>query len=250
MRHLFSLLVSLILAPLIWLGAGIGGNRILAGRTGGSTPESPDLLLVLLGLGVLLTAGLLYAALVLSRLSPMGPVLVGLIYLGVTAWALLAHRTFLDVVPTDLGNLKGVGAAPADGVAAVLAVPLLLTLFSPRRWRRHERDTAQPAMPAYSGPDPSAPGYPPAPSYGGQPVAYIPHQTTAANAPQATVPPGPRPVFAPDLSTDATRPLRGAPDEDTTRPLYGNPPPPAAYPPPGHAGSTAPPVDPDATRRL
>lgn len=243
MRHLFSLLVSLVLAPLIWLGIGIGGNRILAGRTGGNTPDKPDLFLVLVGLGALLAAGLLYAILVLARLSPLGPVLVGLIYMGATFWALLAYRSFLDVVPTDLGNLKGVGEVPAGGVAAVLAVPLLLTLFSPRRWRRRERGTEQPAgAVAYSGPtSPAAPYQPPQPyqPYQPQPAAYIPQPPSH----EEPVPPA-------NFSTDVTRPLHAPVDEDTTRSLYGTPPPPAAYPPPGHAGSTPSPTDPDATRRF
>ncbi|WP_213453589.1 hypothetical protein [Rhizomonospora bruguierae] len=210
MRHLFSLLVSLILAPAIWLGVGVGGNRVLAARTGNATPQHPDALLLLFGLAVLLAAGLLYALLVLARLSPVGPVLAGLAYLGATGWAMFAYDSFRDLVPTDLGSLTGVGEVPAGGVAALLAVPLLLTLFSPRRWRRHETTAAQPVTPAYSGPA----------AYPYQQPGYVP---------------APQPLPDPTL-------------DETTTPLYGGAP--RAYPPPGHAGATPAPMDPDDTRRF
>lgn len=160
MRHLGSLLLSLILAPIIWVLTGFGlGEYLHQPRT---SPTAPDIEL-LLGAAALLLAGVLYALLVLPRLSPLGPVLVGLAYLGLVTWNTLDAESLLRGQPQEIVGITNPLPYPAEGVAALLAVPLLATLFSPRRWRRYER------MPAlYDGRQPD---------HQTQPMPYAEHQT-------------------------------------------------------------------------
>ncbi|HET8684711.1 MAG TPA: hypothetical protein VFM54_23000 [Micromonosporaceae bacterium] len=142
MRHFGSVLLSLVLAPFIWLSAGVGASKLAEGLA-----DDPDRRSAFVGLVAIGVGGLLYGLLVLSRLSPLGPVLVGLAFGGATVWAVVAASSFRDMVPEDFLGVSGAGRLPASGYAALLAVPLLATIFSPRRWRRydHEPDDVSPA---------------------------------------------------------------------------------------------------------
>ncbi|HZN20257.1 MAG TPA: hypothetical protein VFB84_19010 [Micromonosporaceae bacterium] len=133
MRHFGSVLLSLVLAPLIWLSAGVGASKLAEGLA-----DDPDRRSAFVGLVAIGVGGLLYSLLVLSRLSPLGPVLVGLAFGGATVWAVVAANSFRDMVPEDFLGVSGAGRLPASGYAALLAVPLLATIFSARRWRRYD----------------------------------------------------------------------------------------------------------------
>jgi hypothetical protein len=279
MRHLGSLLLSVILAPVIWLLTGYGLSEYLTDRGRGD-----DLRWELaFGGAALLAAGVCYALLILPRLSPVGPVLAGLAFLGMVVWSTLdPYGSYLN---TGLDEILGIANPlpyPAEGFAALLAVPLLATIFSPRRWRRYDRVPAlyagQPTHHAenQAGFPTGSPPFPPPDPYGAPgpyPPAWQPPQPPPVTRPgpardeETTTRLGPfgggRPTPADDVGTDRTVTLGGdteRPTEDLsgdTRPLAGTPPPPAAYPPPGHATPTAPPVDPAAppddpetTRRL
>ena len=146
----------------------------------------------LLGLAYALAAGGLYAVLVMARLSPFGPVVAGLLYLGVSSWAALAPGNFHQTLPdTFLGN-GFVLVLPAGWGTTVLAVPLLITVFSPRRWR----STVAPAPVGYQ----AAPAYPP---------------TTTASPYEA-------PVYTPTSAAPAYTPL---PTQPTTYTSPAGPPP-------------------------
>ncbi|MFV2085323.1 hypothetical protein [Micromonospora sp. LOL_021] len=132
MRHLGSLVLSLLLAPVIWFLAGLGlSEYALARRDAYSEPP----LDVFIGLAALAVCGVSYALLLLPRLSPVGPVLAGASFVAVSVWATLDIVGFYDTMPRRLLGTDFVLTAPAEGLAVVLAVPLLATVFSPRRWR-------------------------------------------------------------------------------------------------------------------
>jgi hypothetical protein len=165
MRHLGSILLSLVLAPIIWFGAGMGLSKFSEGLT-----NDPDYLAAFVGLIALGLAGLAYAALLLTRLSPVGTVLLGLALLGATMWLLLDRDSFTSTVPDSVLGVAGTGHGPAGGLAALLAVPLLATVFSPRRWRRYvfadpgSHPTLYGSPARYSPPpayEPPTPAYPP-----------------------------------------------------------------------------------------
>ncbi|MDR7279225.1 hypothetical protein [Catenuloplanes atrovinosus] len=161
MRHVGSVLVSLLLAPVIWILVGAGLNRW------GGTP-SPS---TIFGLLALLTAGTFYAPLVLVRLSPAGPGLTGLLYLAASCWAGLAPTGWAATMPDSALGAHGAVEDPALHAAALLAIPLLGTLLDARRWRGYDHvppiATAAswpPPRAAVSAPAPEKPPWPPVPA--------------------------------------------------------------------------------------
>ncbi|BCB79807.1 hypothetical protein Pflav_062170 [Phytohabitans flavus] len=143
MRHAGSLLLSLFLAPLIWIATGYGLNEVNRARVQLSDGFQVE---IVLGLLALLVAGGMYALLTMARLSPIGPALIGLVFFVLAAWAAFDPRSYFDTMPTDLRDGDLALTYPSLGYSAMLAVPLLATLLSPRRWRRHPHPAA--AMPA------------------------------------------------------------------------------------------------------
>lgn len=185
MRHLSSIVLSLIIAAALYLLTGVGEVKSAAGLeqvdSGRTTVGYGNLIVAL---ACLATAGALYAVLVLARLSPLGTVLAGAGLAGVTAWAWFARDSFLDAAPADLPLIDDAARAGAGTLTLALSIPLLLTLFSPRRWRKYATSSAAPTpqygqqgrltpdttaqLPVSGGPayasDPS--GYAPPPVYG------------------------------------------------------------------------------------
>jgi hypothetical protein len=233
MRHLGSIVLSLLLAPVIYALTGIGMVKMAEIHGTGS---GIHWVAAGTGLAAMLGAGLLYTLLVLPRLSPLGPVLAGLAYLGAAGWYQIARSSFTRTVHEDLLRVHGAAWAPASAVTVLLAVPLLATIASPRRWRRWaDPPAAVPAAayppPAGLGATPPYPGvpYPGAPSYPG-PVSGPPAPVSAP----VSGPPGP----AESSEETAVLPTSGPPA--TTAP--------ASAP----TSTSAWPVrdDPDATRKL
>jgi hypothetical protein len=164
MRHLWSFLLSLLLTPLIYISAGFSAVKFSQ-----ATGLGLEAVLALAGAFV---AGGLFALLVMARLSPVGPIFGALVFLGVTLWALLDAESFTSAIPADLLGQKNLLHVPVGFGTALLAAPLLFTVFSPRRWRGSE--TA--GVPTYD----AAPDYPPPPTTAAP--AYHP-DTTLSNIP-------------------------------------------------------------------
>jgi hypothetical protein len=151
-RHLGSIVLSLILAPVIYLLAGIG---VVEAVENGSVAEHPDYVKVTIGILAIGAAGLLYCLLALTRISPVGPVLAALLYFAVSVWALFSYDSLGKLLPDSVLGVHRAADAPLNGIALLLGVPLLVTLLSPRRWRRYAQPPAAPAAPV---------GYPPPPA--------------------------------------------------------------------------------------
>jgi hypothetical protein len=150
-RHLGSFLLAAVFGPAIFLLTGTGLSAFESARRHAfvDDPLSP-----LAALGALLLAGLLYGILVMVRLSPLGPGLLGMVLFGLSTWALVAptaYETSFETLNVHMG-----GAVGQMGLGFLLGVPLLATLTSPRRWR-----SVAPTY--YPGPYPAA-YQPPAPS--------------------------------------------------------------------------------------
>ncbi|MCW6004862.1 hypothetical protein K1W54_09725 [Micromonospora sp. CPCC 205371] len=258
MRHVGSLLLALVLAPLAWVLTGVGLLKYSDVRAQFEDGLSVD---ILLGLLALLGAGALYAILVLARLSPIGPALAGAAYLGAAVWYAVAPASFLDVFPYEIGDVDLGLPIPAAGLSALIAVPLLATLMSPRRWRRYDRPAVAGAR---GGPDPVPPGAqygPPGAPYGpppGYPAPGMGVPVPAGGLGMSSPVPTPEQAYGPPATTAfpaagfpaAPYPPAGSPAAPTTAfsqvptPDYTRPP--AAPQPPQAAHESTQPVSPPA----
>lgn len=133
MRHFRSILYALVLAPAVWVLAGVGLTRDLTarGRDDFAVESVTGLLLLVL-------AGAAYAILLLAPISPSGPLLGGLAFLGVAAWAAAAPSGYAGVWPDAVAEDGFDVSRPGYGLAALLALPLIGVALSARRWARYE----------------------------------------------------------------------------------------------------------------
>ncbi|PWK40898.1 hypothetical protein [Actinoplanes xinjiangensis] len=133
MRHLRSILYALVLAPCIWVLLAVGFTDDLSSRGREFfTAESVS------GLLLLVFSGILFSILAAGPVSPAGPVLAGAVYLGVTIWAFNAPEAYAALWSPEVSKESFDLSRPGYGLAAVLAIPLLGTALSARRWARYE----------------------------------------------------------------------------------------------------------------
>jgi hypothetical protein len=135
MRHIGSFLLALVFAPAIFLLTGTGLSAFQTMWVNGGAPSA--VLDAAVAAGALLLASVLYAILTMVRLSPVGPFLAGLGMLGMSVWAAGWQQSYaatFAMLDVHMG-----GAVGQSGLGLVLSVPLLATVVSPRRWRKHER---------------------------------------------------------------------------------------------------------------
>jgi hypothetical protein len=126
-------LYALVLAPAVWVLAGVGLTHDLSTR--GRDEFAVE---SITGLVLLLLAGAAYAILLFAPISPAGPTLGGLAFLGAAIWALQAPTAYADVWPAGVAKEGFDLSRPGYGLAALLAVPLIGTALSARRWARYE----------------------------------------------------------------------------------------------------------------
>jgi hypothetical protein len=126
-RHLRSILYAIVLAPAVWVLCGVGFSHDRTGRVESAT-----------GLLLLLLAGAAYAILVFAPISPAGPLLAGVVFLGVGVWSLAAPSTYADLWAPGVSKAGFDLSVPGYGLAVLLAVPLICTALSSRRWERYE----------------------------------------------------------------------------------------------------------------
>ncbi|MFY1673082.1 DUF3824 domain-containing protein [Plantactinospora sp. WMMB334] len=170
MRHLGSLVLGLVSAPIIWVLTGIGWIRFNGGI------QADELGDKLLGFVVLLVVGGLLAALLLPRWSPVGPAVAGCLFMIMALWSLVDFGSLVDVVPDSLFGVRFALTAPSGALSVLLGVLLFATVAVPHRWR-----STRPALAGFPG-APGQPGYPPYPG------APVPHSRQFPHSPQ--FPPG------------------------------------------------------------
>ncbi|WP_250038459.1 hypothetical protein [Paractinoplanes maris] len=133
MRHFRSIFYTLVLAPAVWVLAGVGFTHDLTarGRDDFAVESVTGLLLLVL-------AGAAYAILLFAPISPAGPLFGGLTYLGLSAWALVSPGGYAGAWPDSVAKDGFDISRPGYGLAALLALPLICTALSARRWARYE----------------------------------------------------------------------------------------------------------------
>jgi hypothetical protein len=184
MRHLWSLLASVVIAPLAWLTMCIGQvgtetqfhNYATSGhfKAGDFVPP----LLFLAG------AGLILGIVACLRFSPVGPLVAGIAYLGSYVALLIAPKRTYDLFAYtfhlsflhDQGN--GDLTTPlTTGSAAVIGALLIVAVVSVKRWRRWPSPATAAEAPVYPT-EPLAP-VSPAPSESTLSLSGVPAQSVA-----------------------------------------------------------------------
>ena len=165
MRHFGSIILSIVFAPIIYVLAGIGMIRLATNSGLVAQGRGTNWTDVGIGAGAVVVAGALYAILAMARISPLGPLIAGLAYVAAQLWALFRQANVVSTLGRSVFGTSGAAEAPLTGLALLLAVPLLATIFSSRRWRGKESAVAPTypeipsATPAYPQPTSAAPDY-------------------------------------------------------------------------------------------
>lgn len=211
MRHLGSIALAIVFAPLIYLLTGIGEVKFVGGMGG----SSADWAALGIGMAALIVAGALYSVMTMARISPLGPVLMALLYFVVELWAVFSLDSLTKLLGTSVFGIQGAAEQPLGGLALFMAIPLIVTIVSPRRWRSKEKvvvvapatypaqtyPNQQYAQPAYPNQSYAQPTYP-------APGSAAPiYQTAEATAPMQ---------MTPDTAVDAAEPSAPAPGEEPT----------------------------------
>ncbi|HEY8471988.1 MAG TPA: hypothetical protein VIL37_05065 [Natronosporangium sp.] len=172
MRHLGSVALALLLAPLafVLIGRGLGGLVEVASEA--PEAEQTDYFAIVTASAATGLAGLILALLTMARFSPLGPTLAGAGLLTIGVWFLLDRERVLDAIPHTQLGLSDDRFDLAATVAPLIAVPMLVTLFIPRRWRGRGRLALVAAPTADSPPPPAVwPGTEPPTLTDGKPAA-------------------------------------------------------------------------------
>jgi hypothetical protein len=220
-RHAIGILLGLLLAPLL---IGLAGWGLVRATQVGAVldPKSSE---VLSGLALLAAAGVVVGLLAAARwVPPSAALVVGLAYLGTTAYYILALDQFTKQLAPHGEVGSGIFGFVRTGGAALVGVALLISAAMPHRWAARQPDPPreeQPPyaeLPPYQTSDYGTSAYSAAPGYSGAAPDY---STPAAgySAPGYTTPG----YSAPDYSAPgyAGRPgQHRAPDGTPTPPYY------------------------------
>ncbi|MFC4148273.1 hypothetical protein ACFO0M_18630 [Micromonospora mangrovi] len=139
MRHLWSFLAGLVVAPVTWVLVTLGQDG--SGRTVHrwveiGTYSTPNLIEPAVYLGV---AGILLGLLGTLRVSPLGPIVAGLLLITPYVGMFIAPFTVRDRIPDDwkvLGDPLPLRLPVENGTVFLIGVLLLMAAFSGQRWRR------------------------------------------------------------------------------------------------------------------
>jgi hypothetical protein len=159
MRHVWSLIAGVVIAPLAWILIAFGQGAMSRGQS--LADFKGDFIL-----GGLLVAGvgLLLGVIASLRTSPIGALVGALTYLGASMFTLFARQDALDVFNQEV-KISGYTANLADplnsSVLAVVGGMLLIAVFSAARWRGATTETT---VDQWAPPPPPAPWEPPSPA--------------------------------------------------------------------------------------
>ncbi|MEU4569353.1 hypothetical protein [Micromonospora sp. NPDC023956] len=156
MRHLWSFLAGVVVAPVTWVLIALGqdgSSRTIDRWVELGTFNTANLIEPAVYLGV---AGLLFGLVGMLRFSPLGPLVAGLLLVAPYVGMLVAPFDVRDRVPSGwrvLGDPLPLLLPVRNGTLFLIGVALLVAVFSGQRWRRWPRPTIVP-VPA-TGPAPA-----------------------------------------------------------------------------------------------
>ncbi|GIJ53033.1 hypothetical protein Vau01_005490 [Virgisporangium aurantiacum] len=138
MRHIGSLLAGLVVAPLAWVLIAAGQPRTEQTFARWATTDSIYTGDVLGPLGLVVGAGLLLGLIAALRVSPVGPVVAGVFYLGVYGYAIREPVWVVDKLPQFSINGYRIDTVPpfTNGTIALAGAILVTAALSRRRWQK------------------------------------------------------------------------------------------------------------------
>ncbi|MFI6821711.1 hypothetical protein ACIBJE_12270 [Micromonospora sp. NPDC050187] len=147
MRHLWSFLAGLVVAPVTWVLVALGQDG--SGRTIDrwvelGTFNTANLIEPAVYLGV---AGLLFGLVGMLRVSPLGPLVAGLLLVAPYVGMLVAPFDVRDRLPDGwkvFGDPLPLLLPVRNGTLFLIGVALLVAVFSGQRWRRWPRPAPTP----------------------------------------------------------------------------------------------------------
>ncbi|MEU3452739.1 hypothetical protein ABZ671_03925 [Micromonospora sp. NPDC006766] len=151
MRHLWSFLAGLVVAPITWVLVTLGqdgSGRIVHRWVDLGTYSTPNLIEPAVYLGV---AGILLGLLGTLRFSPLGPLVAGLLLVVPYLGLFVAPFTIRDQIPEGwkvLGSPLPLRQPVENGTLFLIGVLLLMAVFSRQRWRRWPGKPAVAAPPS------------------------------------------------------------------------------------------------------
>ncbi|GGL90189.1 hypothetical protein [Micromonospora yangpuensis] len=160
MRHLWSLLGGLVVAPVTWVLVTLGQDgsaRTVDRWVQVGTFNTANLIEPAVYLGV---AGILLGLLGTLRVSPLGPLVAGLLLVTPYVGMFVVPFEVRERIPDGwriLGDPLPLELPVQNGTLFLLGLMLLMATFSGQRWRRWPRPTVLPApapVPATAEPEP------------------------------------------------------------------------------------------------
>ncbi len=142
MRHLWTLIAAVVIAPLAWVLVAFGEDRSALAFANAQRTGAFDTLDFLRPVVLLAAGGLLVGMLATLRFSPAGAGLLGLAYGGCYALLLVAPDGVLNVFRHRLsigGHSADMSLPLQTGTVLLLGVVFLVGLASAGRWRRWPR---------------------------------------------------------------------------------------------------------------
>lgn len=135
MRHLFGVVLAMVMGAALFLAAGWGVAEIAALHARGTVLTTTS---GLAAVGAVLGAGLLLGILLaVPAVSPLAAGLPGIVLLGWSALLLVSARRATRLIPLQ-GHAFAAGFASllTTGVLALAGAVMVVPLFVPSRWRR------------------------------------------------------------------------------------------------------------------
>jgi hypothetical protein len=139
MRHLFGVVLALVMAGALFVGAGWGVAKATALHASGSSLTSTH---GVIALAALVATGLLLGILLaVPAVSPLATGLPGLVLLGWTALLVVSASRAHQLIPLRAHTFAfGFGIMLTSGVLALAGAAMIVPLFVPSRWRRRYAD--------------------------------------------------------------------------------------------------------------
>lgn len=139
MRHLWSLLAGLAAAPLAWVLVAVGQSRSGETVAGWAETRRYDTVDLIEPAGYLAVAGIVLGLIGTLRVSPLGPLVAGLLLAAPYAALFVDPLAVRDAVPDNWEVLDRdlTLLVPLDnGTLLLLGALLVIAAFSVQRWRR------------------------------------------------------------------------------------------------------------------